>query len=579
MNFDYAFLLFIFKPLAGLGLILLGMSFLSESLQGLMGPWIRKLINRIQENPFVSLFVGALVSFLIQSGTSASVMAVSYAGSGLLNLGQIILFLVGANLGTVLTTWFFLIPANDWDLLLLGLGFFPMFYMRGSVLSSLGKVLFSLGLLLVGYGILWHSTLVPRMLIPDGKAWLDTFLVDDFSYAALFAMTVVVSALLAAAVRSTVGLIAMVMALTQSGMISSEVGTIAVLGINVGVTIPAVYLSGKSGLIARRGSLTNLLVNAFGMLGVFVLFDPWTSFMTTAAGALFGQTPLAQVAAIPMAHLFFNVGLVMLASIFYWPLKKLMLWLIPERDEKTPQHLRFLGSTSHLAPSLAIEQVDQEVKKMAAMVETMLRLTQEEIQSEGRDKENRERLLKYEGITDNIQFEIMVFLSRVMEAGLNRAQSREIRCLLKMADELESIADCCQRTVLSYQQFVQEQGSLKEEIRTQFERFMSATVRTYELVFPLLTEMSESQTESVDIDTSEKFKQLAEQIRKEYSSLLKQMKAYPSEPDASVLLGRLFVNMGQIARHTWSLLEVQASKGVPMRETLLREEGHSILDL
>src|SRR5690606_1846565 len=110
-------------------------------------------------------------------GTSASMMAVSFANSGLFSLGQMILFLLGSNLGTVFTVWLFALKTGPWAIYLLGAGVLPMIHARRDSLSSLGKALFALGLLLLAYQVMLSGLQQPHWttmeLLPSSLGGLE----------------------------------------------------------------------------------------------------------------------------------------------------------------------------------------------------------------------------------------------------------------------------------------------------------------------------------------------------------------------------------------------------------------------
>ena len=146
--------IYILSLLSGLVLVVYGMRSLANGFQILFAGLIRRLINSLSTNPVMDLIVGISNSFLIQSELSSSIMAISYSGSGLLSLNQLILLLIGGGLGSVITVWLFVLPFEYLDLLLIGVAVLPMLYTRSARVSSIAKVLFSFGLMFLGFNLM-----------------------------------------------------------------------------------------------------------------------------------------------------------------------------------------------------------------------------------------------------------------------------------------------------------------------------------------------------------------------------------------------------------------------------------------
>ncbi len=475
--------LFVTASLAGLGLTLLGTRLLSDGLQIIMGRHIRATMNRLGENSWNSISVGGLTSSMIQSRISAAVMAVSYAGSGLMNLQQLTLFLTGTALGTIISPWIFVIETGRLDLFFLALGILPMLYARWDQLAGVGRIVFAFGLMLLGFDIIAFGSGDPDallILLRDVFPLHGVLSLSDIILIMVFSLT------LSYLFRSSVALLGLTMALVYSGLFSVPVAVVLTIGFNLGATIIPVLTSRRSNLVARRGVaiyfFNHLIVAALLAFG-YKLYLPVLTTMANAIGSVTTAQSLmfASVVCIPMTHVLFNI-MAVVVSLLLRPLTlSLVLKLIPPPAKKQPQHLRFLGRPSHLAPSLAIEQANQEVKKLSAMVHSMLGMTVDLFQSEHESVD--QRIKKYESITDNILDELTVFIAKVMQASLSKRQSFEASCLLQVAIELEKIADCCE-DIIDFQ----TSEKIFSEVAQELKSFFNTAFEAYEHIFPLITD-------------------------------------------------------------------------------------------
>lgn len=509
-------ILFIVASLAGLGLILLGTRLLSDGLQVIMGQHIRATMNRLGENSWNSISVGGLTSTMIQSRISAAVMAVSYAGSGLMNLQQLTLFLTGTALGTMVSPWIFVVEAGRLDLFFLALGILPMLYARWDRLAGMGRIVFALGLMLLGFDVIAFGSGDPDALLMMFRGLLPLHAVPELSDITLILLFALVLSYL---FRSSVALLGFTMALVYSGLLSVPVAVILTIGFNLGATIIPVLTSRRSNLVARRG----VLIYFFNHFVVVVLLISGYKFylptLTTVANTIGAMTTaqslmFASVICIPITHVLFNF-LAVLVSLLLMPFTlKLIVQLIPQPAKKQPQHLRFLGRPSHLAPSLAIEQANQEVKKLSAMIHSMLGMTADLFQN--KQSLADQRIKKYESITDNILSELTVFIAKVMQASLSKRQSFEASCLLQVAIELEKIADCCE-DIIDFQ----TSETVSDEILLELKSFFNTSLEAYEHIFPFITDQVHTSEKALQAFVDDMDKIIHGSV-KVYDSLLEQ---------------------------------------------------------
>lgn len=428
-------LVFVLSLLAGVGLLLFGLRLLSEGLQGLLTGPIRRIFQIVDQNPVKSFLSGILTSALIQSRTSASIMAISFANSGTLNLKQVYFFLVGAGIGTLPTVGLFALQTGYLDLLFLALGAWPLLYSQKDGFSSLGRLIFSVGLLLVAFDIVgfaydarWDAYLEQSGLLAS----------DMNLFMQVFVLAFVVG--LNLLVRSTVALAAAVFALMGLGMISSSVAVTAFWGIHLGAMVPPLVSARRSLRPALR-ALLGLFSAQLVLVAVGIAFLN-SAFLEIVSTPVEVSTGWLRYPAFYGVKAYVGIGLYLMAGSLL--LSPLVLWGMPlllgEPREKEMQKLEYLGRPSHLAPSLALEQVKLEVIKLAAMVQSILQMLRDQSLVES-PQELQNRLFKYEKITDNVLIELKEYLVKIQQTRMTKTQSREAGVWIKVADELESLAD------------------------------------------------------------------------------------------------------------------------------------------
>lgn len=423
--------------LGGLGIFYLGLKFFFESFQAVFGKLIQRTLNRVTAHGGVCFAAGGVTTLFIPSSSTTAVSTVGLVNAGLMNFSQAMYFMAGSSLAATVMAWIFAMNRAVSGLVFLALAI-PFFaVLRREYIVEVARVLLGVGLFFVGLQVMTGSALQTKAS-PLFALWLQHFLAQPYAGPGLFAAGFA----LAVAVRSSAVVLAMALVLGASESVTGLQAFLLILGGNIGTALTPVRAAGRAGRAAQRVALAHFLFKAAATLPVGFFAAPvWQGLSVSAAGWPIGLR-------LALAHTLLNL----LYGILLWPALPGLAWLteklLPNRPGKEPQRLIFLGSMATLAPSLAVEQGRQEVRKLAAMVRSILSFTKESLllnPDEGAPF--RGRVLKYEQITDNVRREVIEFLERVMKARLMSRQTTEIRSLLKICDELESIADFCREIV------------------------------------------------------------------------------------------------------------------------------------
>ncbi|MCB0365982.1 MAG: Na/Pi cotransporter family protein [Bdellovibrionaceae bacterium] len=537
----------VFSLAAALGLTLMGLRFLSDSLQVLAEPLLRRLVNGIHHNSFVAYGSGLLTAFFVQSGLSTSVMSIGFANSGLLNLPKLYFFLTGVQLGTAATPLLFGFNTGLLDIYFLGIGVFPMLYARWGTLANVGKLVFAFGLLLLSTRLVHFGVVNPEWVRDMAGNWL----VESHLSPKIFLVTAGLAGLCSVFIRSSVALAAIVAVMANLSLISPELAVVFLAGASWTSVFPALWAARDANTISRRGSAglaINYLTGLLLLYGFFELFWACTESVASLLGSGLPSEALKVVVGFGLYRVFLSLYGVLVSGIILRLVKR----VIPDRYRKESQRLVFNGLPHHLPPALALTQARQEVQKLAAMTETILQLTKVEIEGEGKDSDSRDKVLKYEAITDNIQREVFEFLGQVIRVSLTQKQGEEARRLLKVADELESIADCCQRLVSSHQRLVLDEP-LDVELRLALRQYMESVMETFEYVFHLLIGPRLSH-EKEEEELWPQFRDKTARAEKNSHRLLGLLGTMSGQSEDLVQMGEIVHLLRQINKHSYNLM-------------------------
>ena len=467
--------------LGGLGLFFYGMKQLSTSLQAMSGDLIKKVLASLTANRFLGVCVGTFLTALIQSSSVMTVMTVSFVNAGLMNLAQAISIIFGANIGTTITGWIIAIKIGKYGLHLIGLGAFPTLFFKDGRWKVVGSIIFALGLIFFGLQTM-SGAFKPLRTDPTFMSYLTYFQADTF-----FSLicTVGMGCLLTIVIQSSSAMLGITIALASAGTIEFQTAAALVLGENIGTTITALLACVGTNSNARRTAIAHCIFNCSAVIGLLLVFHPYVAMVESLvphdSNLLVDGTRPNIAAHIAASHTIFNVTATIVFLPFLGALASLVTWLIPSPPYEEQETLKLIGDPHQISPTLAIEQAYAEIYHMAELTQKMLGFTKDYVLEDGGD-EMREKVIRYEEITDNIQKEVLLFLCTVMERPLTTTQSLKINAMLSISDDLESIADYCESLARFKKRLVDGKHELREETRDELTEFINLTQDTFKII-------------------------------------------------------------------------------------------------
>lgn len=458
-------ILTIFTMLGSLALLMFGMKSMSEALQKMAGPQLRHALGAMTSNRFTGLLTGAIVTVSVQSSTATTVMTVSFVNAGLLTLAQAISVIMGANIGTTLTAWIMALGASFDISIVSYVSFFIgiiMIYMKKH--RYIGDFLFGLGLLILGLTTLRLTG--QAMDLGHNENVLSFFKSFDMhSYWTIFTF-LFLGGILTFCVQSSAAVMAITMLLCGSGAMPISMGIALVLGENIGTTITSNLAALSANTQARRAALAHMFFNVFGVIWILVVFywfvDGIEWMVQRVGGGVMHQdmNSLPKETYLTFVLAAFHTGFnVINATILIWfipQIEKFVCWVIKPKkmDEEEDFRLHFITAGFMKTPELSVLEAHKEIQAFSNRMQRMFGMVQELLDrssSERSKEKNNEadfnklyaRIEKYEGISDNMEFEIAKYLESVSDAHLSDDTKGKIRAMLREISELESIGDAC----------------------------------------------------------------------------------------------------------------------------------------
>ena len=450
----------IFTLLGALGMFLYGMNLMSSGLQKAAGDKLRGLLSAMTSNPFKGVLTGLGITTVIQSSSATTVMVVSFVNAGLLTLSQAIGVIMGANIGTTVTAWMVSWLGFKADISLLAVPLMLLGFLcsnsKKSQRRNIGELVVGFSLLFLGLSFMKES--VPNLnetpqVLEFVKAWSG----HGFGSVLIFLLFGTVLTLV---LQSSSATMAITLIMLSMGWIPFNMGCAMVLGENIGTTITANIAASVGNTQAKRAAMSHTIFNVFGVIWALIFFKPFLGLVGSVI-ELFGlPNPAAEGFAVSaqnspdataalyglsMLHTLFNTFNTLILIWFTKLIEKVVIWIVkaPKNQEQDVFRLKYISAGPLATPELATEQAFDEIIHFAQISKNGLAYAGAAIQESDPDKfeELRGKLVKYEEISDRIEYEIATFLNSVSAGDISEETSAKIKAMYKIIGELESLGD------------------------------------------------------------------------------------------------------------------------------------------
>ena len=450
----------IFTLLGAMGMFLYGMNLMSSGLQKAAGDKLRGFLSAMTSNPFKRVMTGVGITALIQSSSATTVMVVSFVNAGLLTLVQAIGVIMGANIGTTITAWMVSLLGFKADISILAVPLMLLGFLFSSSKKNQNK---NIGELIVGFSLLFLGLSFMKESVPDLKQTPEVLeFVKMWSGYGYWSVLIFlgVGTVLTLILQSSSATMAITLIMLSMGWIPFPMACAMVLGENIGTTITANIAASVGNPSAKRAAMSHTIFNVFGVIWALVLFRPFLGLVgriiefmgfPNPAAADFsvtepdGATGTAALYGLSMLHTLFNTINTLILVWFTGLIAKLVTKMIrePENKEEKPFRLMYINAGPLATPELATEQAIKEIIHFAKISRNGLGYARAAINETETDKfeELRSKLVKYEEISDRIEYEIANFLNAVSEGEISESTSYKIKAMYKIIGELESLGD------------------------------------------------------------------------------------------------------------------------------------------
>ncbi|WP_201750373.1 Na/Pi cotransporter family protein [Senegalia massiliensis] len=408
--------------LGGLALFLYGMNMMGMGLQKVAGDKMKSLISILTKNRFIGVFVGALVTILIQSSSATTVMVVGFVNAGIMNLSQAIGIIMGANIGTTFTAQLIAFKLTDLAPLVITIGVAIWLFTSTKKYKEIAEVLIGFSILFMGMDFMKEalSPLQESQVFVDILSNLEN---PVLGLLAGFGLTV--------AVQSSSASMGLLLALASQDLITLEMALPILYGENIGTCTTALLSSIGASKTAKRAAIMHLLFNIIGtLLFMIILHIPIEYIVTNIS-----DDPQRRIA---NAHTIFNITNVLIqlpfAGFIVMAAKKLV-----RGEDAEVAGLKYLDSRIIETPSIAVGMASREVLRMGKIVKENLNTAKKAFYNN--DEKLTIKVFEEEKRINQLERDITEYLAELTRASLTYEQHGTLTTLLNTVNDLERVGD------------------------------------------------------------------------------------------------------------------------------------------
>ena len=467
----------------GLCLFLFGMNLMGEALERRAGASLRLLLGKLTTNRMMGFLTGLAVTAVIQSSSATTVMVVGFVNSGLLTLGQAINVIMGANVGTTVTSWILslggiesgnlfvqLLKPTSFTPVLALIGIIYYMFIKDSRKKDTGMIL--LGFATLMFGMDTMSSAVSGL--KDVPAFQQLFLLFTNPI-----LGVIAGAVLTAVIQSSSASVGILQALSSTGSVTYAAAIPIIMGQNIGTCVTAMLSSVGTTKNAKRAAVVHLMFNVIGTIVCLILF--------MAVQVLFSPAVLGESATyvgIAICHTVFNVICTAILLPSGKLLEKLVCRMVP--DNMVPEANAELDERLFATPSIALERCHNLTGEMADVAAKALNdgvacvLNYDaELANAVREEENR---------TDHYEDILGTYLVKLSALQISADDSNEAAMLLKALNDFERVGDHSRNLVEAAEELTSKNLTFSDAARHELEVLVSAVKEIVDLSFTAFRE-------------------------------------------------------------------------------------------
>ena len=485
--------------LGGLAIFLYGMNLMGDGLAKVAGGKLERILETLTSSPIRAVLLGMGVTAVIQSSSATTVMVVGFVNSGIMKLSQAVGVIMGANIGTTVTSWILSLTGIQSDNFIIRLfkptSFSPILALVGVILIMFTKSQKKkdVGTIFVGFAILMYGmSAMSGAVEPLADVPEFTGMLVKFSNPLL---GVVAGAVLTAIIQSSSASVGILQALCLTGMVPFSAALPIIMGQNIGTCITAILSAIGANVNAKRAAMIHLYFNLIGTVIFMALFN-----LINTAVHFSIMTQMATQATIAITLSIFNIT----ATVVWLPFSGLLVKLacLTIRDDKVDevsredQEFMILESRFLEKPAFAVEQGRNAAKHMEQDSRKILDIALGLIYSYS--DEQAERVQKLESKIDRYEDELGTYLVKLNNKDLSERDSHSVSIMLHCIGDFERISDHAVNIMESAQELHEKNISFSSQARNELQVLIAVVSRIVDTAYQVFDKQDLNLTRDVE---------------------------------------------------------------------------------
>ena len=476
----------IFHFLGGLGLFLYSIKTMGDGLQQAAGDRLRYYIDKYTSNPFLGVLVGIVVTALIQSSTGVTVITVGLVSASLLTLRQAIGIIMGANIGTTVTSFIIGFKLGEYALPLIFLGTMFLFFTKNRTVNNIGRILFGVGGIFYALNLI-SAGMSPLKDLPQFKEYMVTLGQNPI-------LGVVAGAVITVLIQASSATIGILQGLYAGGFLDLKGSLPILFGDNIGTTLTVIIAAAGANVSAKRVAASHVTFNVLGTILCLILLGPFTS-MIEYFQALLHLSPEMTIA---FSHGAFNVSNTIVQFPFIGALAYFVTKLIPGEDEVVKYEPLYLDEQLiQQAPSIALGNAKKELLHLGNYAVKAFDLSYDYIINS--NEKVAEKGHKTEEAINTIDEKLTRYLISLSSEALSQKESEVLTNILDSSRDLERIGDHAEALI-----------NLNDYLQRKNVQFSNSALEELEDIYRQTSDFVKDALESVENNDLEKAQSLIE---------------------------------------------------------------------
>ncbi len=460
--------------LGGFGLFMFGITFMGNGLKAVAGDQLRDYIDKYTSNPLSGLIIGILLTILMQSSSATTAIVIGLVRAGLMTLDQAAGVVLGANIGTTVTSFLISISIDKYALYIVFIGAALICFSHKQKTKYLGEVILGFGLIFFGMAAMGDALAALKDL-PEFEAFAVSM--SEKPYLGLLA-----GILLTAAVQSSAATIGVIQKLYQASAVTFAASIPFVFGANIGTTMTGIIAALGGSTAGKRTAAMHTVINIFGTLVGMLLLVPYCSFIQSVFGNL---NPMMQIA---MANIIFKVVTTVIFIPFTKQLVAFTRRIVPGNEPEVMEvNIDELdANVSNVLPSFAIKASEQALLKMADVVEEDVRETKKFMNKPG-TQEDMDILDRNESIINKFDKKLTEYLVQLsVQPNLTAQDIIDVRLHLETTKNFERLGDLATNLAEFYHMVYSENQSFSQDALNDMNAMYDQFIEMFDLTVEIL---------------------------------------------------------------------------------------------